>query len=106
MGRALAFLHACIGNDPKTRIYNVQHPRECYLLLEAQYGKPSIRSTFSSMARCTEIHYNGTSPVKHVECFKEAKHNWEKCGETAGPLLEMSLFLISIKSSPSFQPFL
>ena len=106
IGRSRLFLRKCIGGLPKNSIYRIEDPRECYLLLEAQYGKPSNHCTVFRMKKWTEIRYKGTNPAGYVERFKQAKIKWEECDETVGPTLEMSVFLISIMSIPDFAGFM
>ncbi|KAJ5361950.1 hypothetical protein N7541_002794 [Penicillium brevicompactum] len=104
--RARLFLHKFIGGFPKNSIYRVQDPRECYLLLEAHYSKPSTHCTVFRMKKWSEIRYKGSNPVRHVTRFKEAKINWEEWGEKASPFLEMYLFLISIMTMPDYAAFM
>ncbi|KAJ5332976.1 uncharacterized protein N7506_006759 [Penicillium brevicompactum] len=63
IGRSRLFLRKCIGGLPKNSIYRIEDPRECYLLLEAQYGKPSYHCTVFRMKKWTEIRYKGTNPA-------------------------------------------
>lgn len=103
---ARSMLDSCIGSVPKTLIYKMNDPRECYLALEGLFGKMPPTSLALRLKKWTELRYTGDNAGRHVRRFLTAKMEWEECTQKVEPEFEMSLFLTSIMSNPRCVPFL